>query len=75
MVYEHLFKCFIPEDPSLRFFKLFKVVVVTHGDILKLMALMLGASRLLSMVKDTKGFRLIAISKVCLQFINRFIIL
>jgi hypothetical protein len=34
MVYEHIFGCFIQEDPSLRFSKLFKIaIVVAHGDI------------------------------------------
>ncbi len=54
MVYEHLSRCFIFEDPSLRFSKLFQVVdVVAHGDILRLMALLLGVKKLLAMVKDT----------------------
>jgi hypothetical protein len=48
MVYEHLSKCFIPKDPSSRFSKLFQVTtIVVHGDILRLMALMLRANRLL----------------------------
>jgi hypothetical protein len=44
MVYEHLSKCFILKDPSLRFSKLFWVVVVVRGDTLKLVALVLGTS-------------------------------
>jgi hypothetical protein len=41
MVYEHLLGCFILEDPSSWFLKLFLVVVVVvaHGDILRSMAL------------------------------------
>jgi hypothetical protein len=67
MVYEHLSECFIPEDPSLGFSELFLVVIVVScGDIPKLVALALGASRLLVMAKDTCGFRLIAIGWVFL---------
>jgi hypothetical protein len=65
MVYEHLSKCFILEDPSLGFLKLFQVdVIVAHGVILKLMALVHGARRLLAMAKDTGGLHPIAIGKV-----------
>jgi hypothetical protein len=64
MVYEHLSKCFIPKDPSSQFSKLFQVIVITHDNILKLMALVLGESRLLAMVKDISGLHLIAIKKV-----------
>jgi hypothetical protein len=43
MVYEHLSRCFIPKDPSLGLLKFFKaIVVVVHGDILRLVALMLA---------------------------------
>jgi hypothetical protein len=43
IVYEHLPECFILKDPSSKFLKLFQVgVVVVCGDILMLMALMLG---------------------------------
>jgi len=60
MVYEHLSRCFIWEDPSLGFSKLFQVVtVVVCGDIFKLVALMLGANILLAMVKDIGGFVLL----------------
>ncbi len=56
MVYEHLSRCFIPKDPFSRFSKLFQVVIiVAHGDILKSVAIMLGATRLLPMVKDING--------------------
>jgi hypothetical protein len=52
MVYEHLSKCFILKDLSLRFLKLFQVVAaIVHGDILRLVALVLGASKLLAMAK------------------------
>jgi len=62
MVYEHLSRCFIPKDPSTRFSKLFQaIVVVTHGDILRSVALVLWASRLLAMIKDVGGFRLIVV--------------
>jgi hypothetical protein len=64
MVYQHLLKCFIPEDPSLGFSKLFQVVTIACGDIFKSMALVLGANRLLVMVKDTRGFHLIVIGKM-----------
>jgi hypothetical protein len=41
---------FIPENTSSKFSKLFQAVnVVAHGDMPKLVALMLGASRLLAM--------------------------
>ncbi len=63
MVYEHLSKCFIPKDPSLRFSKLFQIaIVVARGDIPRL--LMLGASRLLAMANDTDGLHPIAIGVV-----------
>jgi hypothetical protein len=42
MVYEHLSKCFILEDPSLGFLELFQtIVVIAHGDIPRSVALML----------------------------------
>jgi len=57
MVYEHFLRCLTPKDPSSKFSKLFQVtVVVVHGDIPRSMALMLGVSKLLAMVKDTGGF-------------------
>jgi hypothetical protein len=64
MVYEHLLKCFIPKDPSLGFSKLFQVVTIACGDIFKSMALVLGAIRLLVMVKDTRGFHPIVVGKM-----------
>jgi hypothetical protein len=42
MVYKHLLGCFIPKDPSSWFSELFQaIVVVAHGDIPRLMALVL----------------------------------
>jgi hypothetical protein len=76
MDYEHLSSCFILEDASSRFFKLFQTAVtIFHGDILKLVALMLRASKLLAMVKDTKSFHLIVVGGAFFQFISRSIIL
>lgn len=64
MVYEHLLGCFILEDPSSGFSKLFHAIIfVAHGDILRSMALMLGASKLLVMVKDIEGLCPIVIGK------------
>jgi hypothetical protein len=57
MVNEHFSGCFIPEDPSLGFSKLFQVVVVlVHGDMPWSMALLLGVNKLLVMAKDTVVF-------------------
>jgi hypothetical protein len=65
MVYEHLLICFIPENSSSWFSKLFQVtVVVTRKDIPRSMAIMLGANRLLPMAKDISGFRLIAVGEM-----------
>jgi len=75
MVYEHLLRCLIPEDPSLGLSGLFEVVNVIHGDNPKSMALVLGASRLLAMAKETGGFFLIVVSKMFFQLINRSIVL
>ncbi len=66
MVYEHLSRCFIPEDPSLGFLKLFQVAFVTRGVIFKLTTLLLGVNKLLAMAKDTSGLHHIAIGKVVL---------
>jgi len=67
MVYEHLSRCFIPKDPSSWFSELFQVAaVVTCEDIPRLMALMLGANKLLAMAKDISGFHFIAMGKVFL---------
>jgi hypothetical protein len=76
MVYEHLLGCFIPEDPSLGFWELFQaIVVVSHGDIFKSMALMLRVNRLLAMAKDIGGLHPIAIGEVFFQLINHSIVL
>jgi hypothetical protein len=75
MVYEHLSKCFIAEDPSSRFSELFQATtIVAHGDIPRSMALMLRANRLLAMAKDIGGLHFIVIGEVFLQLISRFII-
>ncbi len=65
MVCEHFLRCFILKDPSLGFLKLFQVVIIAHGVILKSMALVLGARRLLAMVKDTGVLHLIALGEIC----------
>jgi len=76
MVYEHFWGCLILEDPSSKFSKLFQVTVaITHGDILKLMALMLGVSKLLAIVKDIGGFRPIAVGEVFFRLISCSIVL
>jgi hypothetical protein len=75
MVYEHLSKCFILEDPSLGFLKLFQdAAIVACGDIPRSVALVLGASRLLAMAKNTSGFRPIIIGDMFLQLISRSIV-
>jgi hypothetical protein len=52
MVYEHILGSFIPKDSSSRFSKLFQVVIViAHGYILRLVALVLVANILLALVK------------------------
>jgi hypothetical protein len=67
MVYEHLLGCFIPMDPSSRFLKLFQVATaIAHGDIPKVVGLVLGTSKLLAMVKDIGGLCPITISEVFL---------
>ncbi len=55
-------RCFILEDPFSRFSKIFPVVaIVIHGDIHRLVALVLGVNRLFAMAKDMGGLRPIAI--------------
>jgi hypothetical protein len=73
MVMGHLSECFILEDPSLGFSKSFQIVIA-HGDILRSMALMLGFSKLLAMVKDIGDLHPIAIGEVFLRFINHSIV-
>jgi len=56
--------------PILRVFKIFQIVVaVIRGDILKSMALVLRANKLLAMTKDIGGFRLTIIGKVFLNLL------
>jgi hypothetical protein len=75
MVYEHLLKCFIPEDPSSQFSEFFQATTtVARGDILRSMALMLKVNRLLAMAKDINGLLFIIVGEVFLRFINHFII-
>ncbi len=65
MVYEYLLGRFIPKDPSSKISKLFQAIVtIVRGDIPMSMALVLGANRLLAMVKDTNGLCPIAIGEV-----------
>jgi len=76
MVYEHLSGCFILEDTSSRFSKLFQVVVIIAcGNLLRLVALVLGAIRLLAMAKDTNGLHPIAMGEVFFQLISCSIVL
>jgi len=76
MVYEHLLGCFILEDPSSWLLKLFQVLItIAHGDIPKLVALVLGAIRLFAMAKDTRSFCPIAICKAFFRLISHSIIL
>jgi len=65
MVYEHLLRCFILEDPSSRFLKLFQgVATLVRGDIPSSLALVLGANKVLAMANDTGGFRPIVVNEV-----------
>jgi hypothetical protein len=65
MVYEHFSKCFILEDPSLRFSELFKAdVIVARGDIPRSMTLVLGVRKLLAMINDIGGICLIIVSEM-----------
>jgi hypothetical protein len=76
MVYEHLLGCFIPEDPSSGFSKLFQAAtIVVYGDIFKLMALVLGVSKLLVMAKDTNGLCHIVVGEVFFRLISHSIVL
>jgi hypothetical protein len=76
MVYEHLLRCFILEDPSLRFLKLFQdAATVAHGDIPRSVALVLGVSKLLAMEKNTYGLCPIVIGNVFFQLISHSIVL
>jgi hypothetical protein len=65
MVYEHMSNCFILEDSSSRFFELFKVAIaIACGDISRLVALVLGTSRLLAITKNLKSLRPIVVGKM-----------
>jgi len=76
MVYEHLSGCFILEDPSSGFSKLFQVVsTIARGDILRLVALVLGVNRLVALAKDIKCFCFIVVGETFFQFISHSIIL
>lgn len=76
MVYEHIFGCFKPKNPSSWFLKLSQVVtIVAHGDIPRSVALMLGANKLFAMVKDIRGFCPIIIDEAFFQFISYSILL
>ncbi len=62
--------------PILRVFKIIKVVVVVvRGDILRSVALVLRANRLLAMAKDISGFCPTAVGEVFLQLISCSIVL
>jgi hypothetical protein len=76
MVYEHFLRCFIPNDPSLRFSKLFQINTTIHcGDIPRSVAIVLGVSKLLAMAKDTSGVHLIVVGEIFLQLISYSIVL
>jgi hypothetical protein len=76
MVYEHLSRCFILEDPFSRFLKLFQVIIiVVCGDIFKLVAPMPRANILLAMAKDNVGLYPIVTSEVFFGLVNHPIVL
>ncbi len=76
MVYEHLLRCFIPEDPSSRLSDLFHVtIIVTCGGIPRSVALMLRVNILLTMAKDINGLRPIVVSEVFIWLISHSIVL
>jgi hypothetical protein len=61
---------------SSRYSKLFQaIVIIVRGDILRPVALMQRANKLLVMVKDISGLHLIAIGKVFFRLISRSIVL
>jgi hypothetical protein len=63
MVYEHFLRCFILEDPSLGFSKLFQTIIAC-GDMPRSMVLVLEVGKLLVMTKDNGGLCPIVISEV-----------
>jgi hypothetical protein len=67
MVYEHLSKCVILEDPSSWFLELFQATTtIARGDIPRSVALVQRANRLLAMVKDINGFHPIVVGEMFL---------
>ncbi len=76
MVYEDFLRCFIPKDSSSWFSKLFHVgAIVVCEDIPRLVALVLGANKLLAMAKDIDDLYPIAMGEVSIRLINRSIVL
>jgi len=76
MLYEHILRCFIVEDPSSRYSKLFHaIVIVVCGDMFISVALMQRASKLLVIVKDTCGLCRIIVGKMFFRLISRSIVL
>jgi hypothetical protein len=64
------------KGPIFKVSELFHVVVVViHGEILRLIALVLGANKLLAMVKDISGLCSIAVSEMFLRLMNHSIVL
>jgi len=64
------------EDPSSKFLELFQVtIIVAHGNILRSMPIMLGANRLLAIVKDIGGLHLIVIGEMFFRLISHSIVL
>ncbi len=62
--------------PPLGFLELIQAIaIIACGDILRLVALVLGANRLLAMAKGTKSFCFIDISETFFHFINCSIVL
>jgi len=75
VVYEH-HSNFILEDASLKFSKLFQIIdIVTCGDILRSVALMLGVNKLLAMAKNTEVLCPIIVDEVFFQLISHSIVL
>jgi len=67
MVNEHLLRCSIPKDKSSNFSKLLQAIGINaRGDILRSMALMLGANRLLAMAKNIASLHLNVVGKMFL---------
>jgi len=58
------------------FLELFQVVTTfVHANLPNLMALVLGANRLMAMAKNNGGLHLIVVNEVFLQLISRSIVL